>query len=147
LLDRRNQVPNCTPFRLHNRGGGVAHNILIAPVELERRLVTFAKEDSLDVGSTTEVLPQVTNMGAILKNDILNALRWEVNESAKNLANAEFFSLPMCASYTDYTGKRKFRARFVVVFYLINDALFKEGPLKDIKPRIKVENKDWTVID
>ena len=60
LIDRRSELARRTPFEAHNRGKTVAHNILIHPIELGRRIATFKEVDSLDTGDKAEIIPVVT---------------------------------------------------------------------------------------
>jgi len=140
LIDRRSELARRTPFEAHNRGKTVAHNILIHPIELGRRIATFKEVDSLDTGDKAEIIPEVTDMGLIFKYDILNFLRHEANESNKGTAME--FTVSAFATYKNHTGKRCFKVHCEIVYYLLNDALFREHSLlSDVKPLVEIRHK------
>jgi hypothetical protein len=146
FIDRRGELMRRTPFEARNQGQGVARNILIHPVDLDRRRASFKEVDSLGVEVRCEIIPNISNMGALFKYDFINFIIHDINESSKE-AGTEVV-IPLFATYKDHTGKRCFKICFDFVFYRINHAVFGEhGKFREVKPNFEIRHKDPVLID
>jgi hypothetical protein len=140
LIDHRNELARRTLVELHNRGGGMAHKIVIRPIELERRRAVFKEVDFLDMNAKCEVIPEISGMSPIFRYDLLNFIRGEVNDSGKGTGRE--CTVSAFATYKDQTEKRCFKAYFDIIYYLLNDALHREKSLiSDVKPLFEIRHK------
>lgn len=140
LIDHRDQLARRTLIELHNRGGSMAHKIVIRPIELERRRAVFKEVDFLDVDAKCEVIPEISGMSPIFRYDLLNFIRGEANDSGKGTGRE--CTVSVFATYKDQTEKRCFKAYFDIIYFLLNDALHREKSLiSDVKPLFEIRHK------
>lgn len=145
FVDKRRDMHPRTPFSLRNRGGGIAHRIQIEPVKLGAGTATFKQLDFLDSETPMEVIPVVENANFIVKHNLLNLLQHEINNTGF-IENG--FTVPIRATYTNYSGKRKFATRCDFVFFNITDALHKDGVTPEqIRPRYEIKNTHFEVLE
>jgi hypothetical protein len=139
LIDHRQELARRTPIELHNRGGSIAHKIVIHPVDMDRRRATFKEIDFLDVGAKIEVIPEISGMSPIFKYDLLNFLRGGANDSGKGTEKE--YRVSVFATYKDQTERRCFKVYFDIVYHLLNDALYREKSLiSDVKPLFEIRH-------
>jgi hypothetical protein len=143
LIDHRYELARRTPIQLHNAGGGMAHKIVIHPVELGRRRAIFKEVDFLTADATCEVIPEISEMTPTFKYDLLTFFRSEANDSGKGTERE--YTVSVFATYKDQTEKRCFKVYFDIIYYLFNDAIYREKSenslLSDVKPFFEIRHR------
>ena len=118
-----------TSFILNNQGKDVAHEVQIHTFKLDHRAVTFDPVEAIPPGENGETLPTIEGVdGTMYEHNIFHWLSKDWDAHGELI---EEWPIPVELTYTDFSKKKLFSVKMVLVFHAIRYLLkerHKEAP-------------------